>query len=187
MQSRKQQGLSLTSVLLVIAVVLVGAVWWMHDQAAKRQQQGAEQQMLAEQQRQSEEKTHQLEAQRKAFEAQAAAERNKQGFDKAIAALAAIYAKWNDAVSSNSTPRIALSGPVASLQSLKRDAELPLVPECLVEPKKKMIAGMEKVIDGFIGFMDDRDIGKIIASLRFGEGGTLLAQYEKDSNACAPE
>ncbi len=46
---------------------------------------------------------------------------------------------------------------------------------------------MEKVIDGFIGFMDDPDIGKIIASLRFGEGGTLLAQYEKDSNACAPE
>ena len=160
------------------------AVWWKknRDTSIKEQAIVAKMQQEAE-----EEKQRQLEKQKQEFQAEVEKERNKNEFDKSVSELNAIYARWNDALKlADSTARIALSGPVGKLQEIKREAESLMVPACLVEPKKKMIDGMNHMIDGFMHFMGSADIGKILARASFEDGSKLFGEYETISAKCAP-
>ncbi len=184
MYQKNEKGLSLLTLLLAIAIVAGAAIWWKNSRDASLKEQAI---AAKAQQEAQEEKNRQLERQKQEFQAQVEGERKKNEFDKAISELGAIYARWNDALKlADSTARIALSGPVGKLQEIKREAESHMVPECLVDSKKKMVDGMNKMIDGFMQFMGDADIGKILAHVSFGEGRKLFDEYEKGAAACNP-
>jgi hypothetical protein len=76
---------------------------------------------------------------------------------------------------------------VGNLQSIKREAEALLVPECFIGPKEKMVEGMAKINDGFMQFMADANLGKLLAKVRFEEGAKLISEYEQTARACSPE
>lgn len=181
---KNEKGISLLTLLVAIAIAIGAAIWWKESRDASLKEQAI---AAKAQQEAQEEKQRQLERQKQEFQAQVEKERNKNEFDKSISELNSIYARWNDALKlADSTARIALSGPVGKLQEIKREAESLMVPACLVEPKKKMIEGMNKMVDGFMQFMGDADIGKILARVSFEDGRKLFVEYETGSAACAP-
>lgn len=184
MFAKKETGISLLTLLIAIALILGAAVWWKESHNAHIKERAEE---ARKQQEAQEEKQKQIEKQKQEFQAQIEKERKRNEFEKSISELNKIYSQWNDATTlANNTARIALSGPVGKLQEIKREAESLMVPECLVEPKKKMIEGMNKIIEGFMQFMGDADLGKIHAMVSFESGKKLFDEYEKSSSACAP-
>lgn len=54
-----------------------------------------------------------------------------------------------------STARIALSGPIAQLQEIKREASDLDAPNCALEVKERLIRYMENTIDSYLTFMAD--------------------------------
>lgn len=97
--------------------------------------------------------------------------------------LAAIYKEWNDAVDiANGTARIALPGPVAKLQEIKRRAESYVVTECLESSKKSMITGMDKMIDAFLLFMKTSND---FASILFPGIAKFFATSKDDLTSCS--
>lgn len=157
-----QAGMSVVSLIVIILVLLTGVIWW---KESRNDQQGA------------------VASQKQEFQQQIEREKNKQAFDKAIAELGNIYERWKDTLAlADHTSRVALSGPVEKLQSIKRETASMLVPKCLVEPKKKMVNGMEKIIAGFLKFMSDADYKPVD---EFKEGIGLFSEYEQESATCA--
>jgi uncharacterized protein HemX len=66
----------------------------------------------------------------------------------------ATMVKYQDAMQlAASTSRIALAGPVATLQTLKREADLVAVPACMKNSKDFLMQGMNTSIDHFLDFM----------------------------------
>lgn len=96
-----------------------------------------------------------------------------------------LLGRWVDALSlAESTPRVALAGPVSKLQELKREAEKQTVSGCLVEPTANLTAAMDLMIDGFLIFMRDASG----AERRMAEKSELakdkLAQYSAALKVC---
>lgn len=177
----RQRGVNVLVIFGFMIVAVVAAYLWRQEtREASRLAKEAEQAVLAQ---------AALEAQRakerEAFEQKVAAEKKKTEYAKSIDALRAIHVRWQDAVRlADSTPRIQLSGQIASLQAIKRDTEALMVPECLALPKANLSSGMAVIIDGFISFMRDADSGKLFAAVRFSEGRRLLTKYEEGLSAC---
>lgn len=62
--------------------------------------------------------------------------------------------EWDDAVDiARSTGRIALSGPISDLQSIRRDVQRQEWPECATETHGHLVDWMDGMIDGFLAFM----------------------------------
>lgn len=104
-----------------------------------------------------------------------------------IADQVRLLGRWNDALSlAGSTPRVALSGPVAKLQDLKREAEKQRVSGCLVEPTVELVGAMDLIIAGFLDFMANTPG----ADLRGEERSLLidakLAKYRAALKDCPP-
>lgn len=68
----------------------------------------------------------------------------------------ATMTEWDDAVTlASNTSRIALSGPISDLQSIKRKIESATVPECAKKVQILQVKSMESVIKAFFSFMAD--------------------------------
>lgn len=79
---------------------------------------------------------------------------NKAAYNTAVAKINDIYARWKDADSLASvTPKIALSGPYATIQAIKREAGALVVPECLNGAMLDLNMGMTYVDSGYYSFM----------------------------------
>ena len=98
--------------------------------------------------------------------------------------------RWGDASRlASSTSRIALSGPVATLQQLQREpGEIP-VPKCLEQGRKHLAEAIRLEVESFLTFMSDTETsGKIKAIELRTESSEQSAQFIKaglDPNACA--
>lgn len=113
-----------------------------------------------------------------AFLKRQAEERERQLLDKATKDLERLHGRWKDAsMLASSTSRIALSAPVASLQSIRREAVDMVVPECLDGPKAALLQGMEKEIEAYMNFMQDANIGKLLAQNLFTEARDAFEKY----------
>jgi len=113
------------------------------------------------------------------------AERERKALDKAVADLERLYGRWKDAsLLADSTARIALSGPVATLQAIRRDVGEMIVPACLDGAKRDLVAGMDAQIKGFVFFMQDADLGKILAKGEFGSAKEAFKRYEDGAKGC---
>jgi|SRR6185369_5301147 len=105
------------------------------------------------------------------------AENNKAAYDAAVAPLNSLYARWKDAQAlAGNTPRLTLSGPIASMQTLKQEASALVVAKCLQIPKNFLTLGMSQIIDGYLAFMslNDASSTSLIAS-----GNNELVGYEQ--------
>ena len=107
---------------------------------------------------------------------------------KALAALETVLGKWIDAAKlAGSTSRVALAQPVASLQSLKREAEGIFVPSCLDPAKLQLVTGMQLVVDGFIKFMaNDYALEAIKPEDLFISAAERLKVYHQEKSRCSP-
>lgn len=100
----------------------------------------------------------QLEAEERALKIAQKREQEKTEFSKSYEKINGITKKWDDAVTlAGSTARINLDGPVSTMQNIKREAELLIVPLCLERPKSLLLSSMDLRIDGFIEFMQEHE------------------------------
>lgn len=82
------------------------------------------------------------------------------------AQLMQVYRRWIDAERlATSTGRIALAGPVASLQAAARDAEAASVPACLSEAKKRLVELTSRSVTAFIDFMQTHEVSAMTYTL----------------------
>lgn len=74
-------------------------------------------------------------------------------------ALLGIYRRWADAERlASSTPRVALAGPVATMQAVQREAEGAGVPACLGDAKEALVDLTSKSTTALINFMRKNDL-----------------------------
>lgn len=93
------------------------------------------------------------------------------------AQLLAIYRRWVDAERlALSTGRIALSGPVATMQAVQREAENVKVPECLDDAKKSLVELTRKSVTALIQFMRKNEFDSMIYTI--GDRGDLVRTFE---------
>lgn len=175
---RKQGG----SVVWVVLLVLIGLVFgaWQYNQirTAKRlQTQQADAAKRAEETRVS--------AERKALEQQIAASKTKDVLHTSLKAADDLYVRWKDGKKvANMTGRIGLASPVSALQSLRREAEALIVPDCLKHGKASMLEAMTLEVDGFLAFMGDTNFGKYVAQANADKAEKLFTGYEADRAMC---
>lgn len=91
-------------------------------------------------------------AERQAKEAERAANR------ASIDAIVAAANRWDDAVKlAQSTPRIALAGPLGSMQSLRREVETMSVSACVIPARDALASAMTSQLNGFLAFMGQNE------------------------------
>ena len=117
-------------------------------------------------------------AEEAAFLKRQAEERERELLEKAGKDLERLHSRWKDASAlAGSTARIALATPVASLQAIRREASETVVPECLDSPKAALLEGMDKEIEAYMKFMQDANIGKILAAGLFVEASDAFGKF----------
>lgn len=74
-------------------------------------------------------------------------------------ALLGLYRRWADAERlAFSTSRIALSGPIASMQALQREAEATIAPACLAPAQKTLTELIAKSTEAVLQFMGKQEV-----------------------------
>lgn len=77
-----------------------------------------------------------------------------------------LYRRWADADKlARTTPRVALAGPVASLQALQREAEGMSVAECLAPAGKALTTLVTRSTESIIEFMGRREATNMVYEL----------------------
>lgn len=80
--------------------------------------------------------------------------------------LLAIYRRWVDAERlATSTARVALAGPVATMQAVHRDAQVVRVPACMAEARKALIELTGKSTTALIEFMRQNELQTMVYSI----------------------
>ena len=93
------------------------------------------------------------------------------------AALLDVYKRWIDAERlSFSTARVALAGPVAALQELRRRAEATAVPECMRDARKALGKLIGTSVDVHLDFMSKSEGPSLI--YQFKTRSDLIADFE---------
>ena len=101
---------------------------------------------------------------------------NLQGPEEAKPMLA-VYRRWVDAERlANSTARIALAGPVASLQAVQREAESLSAPACLADAKRALVELTTQSTTALIEFMRKNELQSMVYTLS--DRGSLVRTFE---------
>lgn len=167
-------------IVVMLIVVALGGLWYVHNSRMQRLNVTAQSQIA-----QPAEKG--LDQQRREFEELASKQKDKAEFDKAVERLNDIVRRWKDAYSlANSTARIALAGPVARLQEIRRETENTLVPECLEKAKGELLVGMNETNDAFIFFMQNSlpGVTDVVARKQLESAAEHIAAFSVEAKAC---
>lgn len=79
--------------------------------------------------------------------------------DRYLDVIQPIVDRWDDANAlASTTSRIALSGPLGDLQSIRREAVALTVPSCADEAHTHLVAYMNATIDGYLAFASQDDV-----------------------------
>lgn len=82
----------------------------------------------------------------------------KTGLETYIPEMSAVVDKWNDAFAiAESSARISLADPVASLQEVKREAGAITPPACMADYHDNTVDAMDTLVTMFLDFMSDPD------------------------------
>lgn len=101
-----------------------------------------------------------------------------QGPDEAKPLLA-VYRRWVDAERlATSTGRIALAGPVASMQAVQRDAEALSVPACLSDARRALVDLTSQSTTALIEFMRKNELQAMVYTLA--DRGSLVRAFESE-------
>lgn len=171
----RERGAAVWVILVVLVAVVLGA-WQYNEHRTKRR--------LAEAQKVEQ---NRIEQERKAMEERLAKEKaQRDALSTALKAVDDVVARWNDALKlASTTSRISLSGPVASLQSIKRDAEQLTVPPCLDQGRVDLVRSMSSTEKGFLVFMrNELRLGDVLAQGDFEEAAKAMDAFKKSRAAC---
>lgn len=101
-------------------------------------------------------------------------------------AIKKLRLEWDDTSRvADSTSRIALANPVQNLQRIRRDLDAMQLEGCLKESQGSLSSAMEMIIDGYIGFMSDKNLGEYYARMQFDKAAPLFADYERRIASCS--
>lgn len=170
-----QQGYVVWVILVALAAMVLGA--WQYNEHRSKQR-------LAEAQKVEQ---NRIEQERKAIEERLAKEKaQRDALTVAMKAVDDLVARWEDAIKlASTTSRISLSGPVASLQSIKRDAEQLTVPPCLDQGKVELVRSMSSTEKGFLVFMrNELRLGDVLAQGDFEEAAKAMDAFKKNRSDC---
>ncbi len=102
--------------------------------------------------------------------------------DKGMKELKLLEKRWYDAINlAESTPRISLSGPISTLQSISRDLEATEVSECLGEAKASLSVAMANMVQANLDFMDQHEQ---TANTLAEEANTEFDKYKQLKDKC---
>ncbi len=124
---------------------------------------------------------------RKAVEDRQAQEKEqKDALASSLKDVDSMVRRWDDAVKlAGTTGRINLSGPVSTLQAVKRDAEQLVVPPCLDTGKAELVKSMSQTIEGFLVFMrNELKLGETLAQIHFDEAKTAMSAFQRARASC---
>lgn len=184
--SHAQNGLSLIAVILIVAVLGMGAAIFFNERG-KSAERSARQQEIAAQRAEESTQAKRIEAERAALEKQAAqAAKPADPLATSLKSADDLYLRWQDARQvATSSSRMALSGPITTLQSVRRDAKDLTVPPCLNRGKEELLAGMDLTIDGVLVFMQNpAKMGDILAQEKFLDADKHFQNYQADRSMC---
>lgn len=100
-------------------------------------------------------------------------------------AIKKLRLEWDDTSRvADSTSRIALANPVQNLQRIRRDLDAMQLEGCLKESQGSLSSAMEIIIDAYIGFMADKDLGVYYAKMQFDKAKPLFEDYDRRIAAC---
>lgn len=125
-------------------------------------------------------------AEEEAFLKRQKEEQERQLLEKATKDLERLHSRWKDASTlASSTARIAMATPVASLQAIRRETVEMVVPACLDSSKEALLLGMDKEIEGYVVFMQDANLGKLLAQGYFTEANDAFGKFSfRMKDAC---
>lgn len=184
--SHVQNGLSLIAVILVVAVLGMGAAIYLNERG-KSAEREARQKEIAVQRAEEAAQNQRAEVERSALEKQAAqAAKPADPLAASLKAADDLYLRWQDAREvATSSSRMALSGPLATLQAVRRDAKELTVPPCLDRGKEELLAGMDLTIEGVLVFMQNpAKMGDLLAQEKFLDAGKRFQNYRADRSMC---
>jgi hypothetical protein len=177
-----QCGHALWILLIGVALLVAGA--WKYNESRKDAAAAA---ALASKRAQEQAEKSRVDAERVAMDRRVAAERQQRdSYTRALQQFDDAAGRWDDAVKvANTTSRIALSGPVAKLQELHRDAEKLTAPPCLDEGKLALVNSMDHTVNGFLIFMrNELKIGDSLARSDFEQAARDMQAYKDQRAAC---
>ena len=189
MARKHQKGISALHLIIIVLVVGCGLVWLMSysksqdDLAqkaieAKRNAEAA--QVIADK-----EKKKQLAAEQDELAHRLEIEKNKSESLQALDAVSKLVKRWDDAsLLASSTARITLNGPISQLQAIRRESTDVIVPACISHHKELQIKSMDLTLDGYIAFMQDKDIGQYLAQSAVEKAAPLRAEFDKGYSDC---
>lgn len=166
-------------IVLVLMALVVGA--WQFSEYRSRQKQHAA----------AEAEKIRVDAARKEREElerrEAAAKAVEDALQGALKKVDDLSSRWADAARvAGATSRIALSGPVSNLQSLRREAKELTVPPCLDTGKEALLQSMDLTLEAYMTFMVQKDkVGELLANALF-EKATEAMKGFSDARASCP-
>lgn len=179
----KQHGNIFVILLAALALLIAAGLYKSHQKEQRQQaiEHAKNEALAAAEQKKREEE-------RKALQERLEQEKKQKDIlTNAMKAMDDAYARWEDAVRvAESTSRISLSTPVATLQSIRRETQELTVPPCMDEAKSTLVKSMDLTIEGFLTFMTQKgDIGKLLAGQLLVKGSDQLAAYREKRDQCS--
>lgn len=173
-------------ILLVLIALVIGA--WQYSESKTEKKRLA---IATEEQRTKEaaakEEQAQRDLERKQLEERLAKEKQqKDALQESNKAIDNAYTRWTDAIKvADSTSRVSLSSPVATLQAIRRDTQTITVAPCMDAAKASLLSSMDFTIEGFLAFMTNHlNIGKELARPMLEAGIKELAKYQENRKLC---
>lgn len=112
-------------------------------------------------------------------------DRERKDVTTSLLALEVAEKKWIAGVKlAESTARIALAGPVKSLQDMRATMDEMPVPTCLQSAKVELLSGMDAQLKAFLSFMADRSGHTAYLVLMNGQAQEHFQTYIKEKNSC---
>lgn len=167
-------------ILLVLVAVVLASWQYSEHKAAQKQRAAAEAQAQTEQRKREQERA---ELERRQAEEKA----QQDALTASNKALDQVLTRWDDAMKiAGTTGRIALAAPVASLQTVRREAEALSVSLCMDPAKALLVSSMQNTIDGFITFMrNEYKLGDKLAQPSFDEASKQFAEFKTARANCS--
>lgn len=173
-------------ILLVLVALVIGAWQYSESKAEKKRLAMATEQQRAKDAAAKEELAKR-DLERKQLEERLAQEKQqKDALQESNKAIDDAYVRWTDAVKvAESTGRAALSGPISTLQAIRRDTQTITVAPCMDAAKASLVASMDHTIEGFLAFMTNQlNLGKEMARAPLEAGVTEMAKYQENRKLC---
>lgn len=186
---RKAQSGRIWLVVLVVLALGMGATVFIkekHRRAEQAEAQRIDTERRATEQRQAEAEKRRADSERAELADRARKAQEVDLLAQSLKGIDDLMSRWTDAQRvAGATGRIALSGPIASLQSLRREAETVVVPSCLASGKADLLQAMTIIVDAFFAFSLNTDkMGELDASIKFATAKPLFERYAVARAAC---